>query len=163
MKMEMAATRTFRQMIEWDTGAKIEPTTLKLSKSAEAQKKALKRAKGMQKEFGVVAEEFLELKEALEEGDKAHVLKEAADLLYSLLGFCSSLDLNIVEAFAIVHMSNMSKVPDAASETNYIKDENFMEANMEKIANEPIVGHKQRVSFIRTLQKRIMELEAANV
>lgn len=61
----------------------------------------------------LILEELRELLEELSFGNRERILKETADLLYVIVGFCVAFGLPIDEAFRRVHASNMTK--DSAS------------------------------------------------
>jgi hypothetical protein len=58
----------------------------------------------------LVREEYEEFLEALDSGDLAHQLKEAADMVYVLYGWDQHVGNMLAEAFVEVHQSNMSKL-----------------------------------------------------
>lgn len=58
----------------------------------------------------LIGEEVKELLEAIEEGDLAHIAKEAADLAYVLRGTTDAYGIDLDTAVEEVHASNMSKV-----------------------------------------------------
>lgn len=61
----------------------------------------------------LMEEEFGELLEAIDEGDPAHIGKEASDLIIAVLGTTAEHGLPFDAIWAAVHASNMAKVgPD---------------------------------------------------
>jgi predicted HAD superfamily Cof-like phosphohydrolase len=58
----------------------------------------------------LIEEEAEELLDAIPNGDIAHILKEASDLLYVVYGFCAKYGFPIDEAFRRVHANNMAKI-----------------------------------------------------
>lgn len=59
---------------------------------------------------GLVCEEFDELIDALEDCFLDEIAKEAADLIYVVVGLCVSFGIPITKVFEEVHRSNMAKV-----------------------------------------------------
>jgi len=57
----------------------------------------------------LIKEETNELLEALDEGDKAHILKEACDVIYVVVRMCIVHGLKFGVAFNRVHANNMLK------------------------------------------------------
>lgn len=62
--------------------------------------------------ISLIDEEYAELIEALKWGDPRFVAKEAADLVYVVVGTCVALGIPFDEVFAAVNESNMSKLDD---------------------------------------------------
>lgn len=62
--------------------------------------------------ISLIDEEYAELIEALQWGDHRFIAKEAADLVYVVVGTCVALGIPFDEVFAAVHESNMSKLDD---------------------------------------------------
>lgn len=61
----------------------------------------------------LLEEEFNEFMEALDWGDDVFIAKEAADLVYVVVGTCISRGIPFNEVFAALQASNMSKIgPD---------------------------------------------------
>lgn len=61
----------------------------------------------------LLEEEFNEFMEALDWGDDVFIAKEAADLVYVVVGTCISRGIPFNEVFAALQTSNMSKIgPD---------------------------------------------------
>jgi NTP pyrophosphatase (non-canonical NTP hydrolase) len=58
----------------------------------------------------LIREEFLELNEALNNGDPESILKECCDLVYVVIGSAVVFGMDFDEAFNRVHASNMTKV-----------------------------------------------------
>ena len=57
----------------------------------------------------LIQEEYSELMEAMDEGDPAHIAKEAADLVVVVLGTAAEYGLPFDEVWNAVHESNMAK------------------------------------------------------
>lgn len=88
--------------------------------------------------MNVIQEEIDELEDALESGDMAHILKEANDALYTILGLLVRLK-GVGDpqegSFLNVHESNMSKLDDDGNPIfndagKFIKGPNFRKADM---------------------------------
>lgn len=63
--------------------------------------------------LALLEEEFTEFMEALNWGDDVFIAKEAADLVYVVVGTCIARGIPFNEVFAALQSSNMSKVgPD---------------------------------------------------
>jgi predicted HAD superfamily Cof-like phosphohydrolase len=63
--------------------------------------------------WGLLREEAMEVKEALESGDRAKIAQELADLVYVAYGAALTHDIRLDEAIREVHRANMTKVgPD---------------------------------------------------
>ena len=58
----------------------------------------------------LIEEEAAELSDAIGELDKAHILKEAVDLIYVVIGMCVRYGWALDEAFNRVHENNMLKI-----------------------------------------------------
>lgn len=57
----------------------------------------------------LIMEEFAELLDAMLKGDEAKMLDALADILYCVFAVAVTHDLPIIEAFCLVHRSNMTK------------------------------------------------------
>lgn len=57
----------------------------------------------------LILEEFTELLDAMIKGDEAKMLDALADILYCVFAVAVTHDLPIIEAFCLVHRSNMTK------------------------------------------------------
>lgn len=57
----------------------------------------------------LIEEEFKELKDAFEKNDRTEVIDALTDILYVVYGAGVAFDIDLDEAFSIVHDSNMSK------------------------------------------------------
>lgn len=68
------------------------------------------------KRIRLIQEECNELVDALNSETKENVLKEICDVLYVVFGTASLYNLNVDDAFALVHENNMLKI-------NYPKNE----------------------------------------
>lgn len=62
--------------------------------------------------LSLIDEEYGELVEALQWGDLRFIAKEAADLVYVVVGTCVAFGIPFDEVFDAVHRSNMSKLDD---------------------------------------------------
>ena len=63
--------------------------------------------------IALIDEEYFELLEAMRWGDPVHIAKEAADLVYVVVGTMVEYGIPFNEVFAALQISNMSKVgPD---------------------------------------------------
>lgn len=60
--------------------------------------------------LALIEEEYNEFTEALGWGDKLYIAKEAADLVYVVVGTCITLGIPFNEVFAALQTSNMSKI-----------------------------------------------------
>jgi predicted HAD superfamily Cof-like phosphohydrolase len=81
----------------------------------------------------LLEEEFNEFMEALDWGDDVFVAKEAADLVYVVVGTCISRGIPFNEVFAALQNSNMSKIgPDGTvtkrEDGKILKGEHFQPA-----------------------------------
>ena len=81
----------------------------------------------------LLEEEFNEFMEALDWGDDVFIAKEAADLVYVVVGTCISRGIPFNEVFAALQASNMSKIgPDGTVTTRedgkILKGEHFQPA-----------------------------------
>lgn len=86
----------------------------------------------------IITEEYLELMEAIEEGDVAHIAKELADLEYVITGTYRAYDLSPEACLAEVHRSNMSKFiggVERRDDGKLLKGDHFQEADMATIVN----------------------------
>lgn len=78
---------------------------------------------------------------ALDTGDLAQVAKEAADLLYVVVGTLVSFGVNAEQAVTEVHTSNMTKLgpdgkPVRREDGKVLKGDNYRSPNMEKFVSE---------------------------
>lgn len=62
--------------------------------------------------ISLIDEEYDELIQALNWGDRRFIAKEAADLVYVVVGTCIALGIPYDSVFDAVHKSNMSKLDD---------------------------------------------------
>lgn len=100
--------------------------------------------------MSLIQEEVLELKEASDHicmrlsnndtvaiSEKAHLLKELADVQYVVSGFADAFDLPIQPAFNRVHDSNMSKLVDGKpvkrQDGKVLKGENYKPPYLEDL------------------------------
>ena len=89
----------------------------------------------------LIEEEFIELKDALDDKDVLQICKEGADLLYVVLGTMVSYGIPITEVFREVHASNMSKLGDNGKpiyrkDGKVLKGPNYREADIQKVLSE---------------------------
>ncbi len=84
----------------------------------------------------LIDEEWLELKEALDEGDIEQIAKESTDLLYVVIGLMVTYGVPIEESFYEVHKSNMTKLGEDGkpvrreSDGKVLKGPNYKPADM---------------------------------
>lgn len=95
--------------------------------------------------IALIDEEYFELLEALRWGDPVHIAKEAADLVYVVVGTMVEYGIPFNEVFAALQTSNMSKVgPDGQvtkrDDGKILKGENFIDA---ETAIRDILGRKK--------------------
>ena len=89
-----------------------------------------------------IKEEFKELLEAIEEKDMAHICKEAADLIYVVIGLFYGIGIDGEQIFAHVHHSNMSKINpltgkvEKASNGKVKKGNNYSPPDIKKLLKE---------------------------
>ena len=81
----------------------------------------------------LLEEEFNEFMEALDWGDDVFIAKEAADLVYVVVGTCIARGIPFNEVFAALQSSNMSKIgPDGKvtkrEDGKILKGEHFQPA-----------------------------------
>ena len=93
------------------------------------------------KRMMILDEEVREFREAVAEGDKAHILKEMCDVLYALHGFAVCYGLPVNQAFERVHASNMSKSRPSGVDNKAIKGDGYFPAQIDDlIADLPRTG-----------------------
>lgn len=79
----------------------------------------------------LIQEETKELLQAMDADKLEHIAKEAADLLYVLLGMCNSYGFDLEPVFDEVHRSNMTKVGGHVSPSGKIlKPSTYTPANV---------------------------------
>lgn len=83
----------------------------------------------------ILDEEYEELQEALEEGDRAAIAKEMAELAYVLWGSADAWGIDLDLAIKLVHESNMTKLgedgkPIFRHDGKVIKGPNYKEPDM---------------------------------
>lgn len=95
--------------------------------------------------FKLIDEELRELKEAVNEGNREHILKEYSDLLYVVFGFAVNFGIQevAVEAFNRVHQSNLSKLdengkPIYNENGKVVKGPNYKEPTMEGLTEKHV-------------------------
>lgn len=167
MNIAIAAARFFRKSINWPESVSIAKCTIPLPKSIKSCKKRIKSTDGTEREFVVLYEEVLELRQALESGSKEDVLQELTDVVYASLGMSATLGLPLVEAFTAVHMANLSKTPIGKA-PGYTKEATFQPASMEQVLSRQKPIHDNHKTFAQRmseenarLRSRINELEAS--
>ena len=84
------------------------------------------------------ADEFIVAGAKVPEPIRVNILKETADLLYVVFGFCVTYNLPIEEAFMRVHRSNMSKLgadgkPILREDGKVQKGPNYKEPNLKDL------------------------------
>lgn len=96
--------------------------------------------------FKLIDEELRELKEAVVEGDREHILKEYSDLLYVVFGFAVNFGIQevAVEAFQRVHSSNLSKLdengkPIYNENGKVVKGPNYQEPKLKDLTEKHVV------------------------
>ena len=89
----------------------------------------------LQLRLKLIGEEYAELVEAIMSGDHIKIAKEAADLVYVVVGTCVSYGLPFGEIFRAVHSSNMSKAADATyrQDGKVIKGNAYKPPDIQKI------------------------------
>ncbi len=83
-------------------------------------------------------EEVREFREATATGNKAEMLKELCDVLYSLIGFGVCYGLPVDEGFARVHASNMSKSPTPIKDGKAIKGPEYFKAKLDDLFTDKV-------------------------
>lgn len=83
----------------------------------------------------LVREESLEAQEAILSGDRAHIAKELADLVYVAYGAALAYGIDLDVALGEVHRSNMSKLgsdglPVLRGDGKVLKGPGFVEADV---------------------------------
>jgi predicted HAD superfamily Cof-like phosphohydrolase len=91
----------------------------------------------------LIEEEYEELIEALDEGDLAHIAKEAADVIVVVLGAMAEYGIPFDEVWKAVHASNMAKVGEDGKvarreDGKVLKPDGWEPPNIEKIIDEAI-------------------------
>tara|TARA_R110000765_G_scaffold120288_1_gene215940 strand:+ start:429 stop:815 length:387 start_codon:yes stop_codon:yes gene_type:complete len=79
----------------------------------------------------LIREEVSEVFAAIDEGDKAHVLKELVDIVVVCVGMADTYGWDFDEAFKQVHISNMSKLdndgnPVYRKDGKVLKSDNYV-------------------------------------
>lgn len=88
--------------------------------------------------LALMDEEHQEVREAILEGDIAHIAKELADLLYVVFGTAITYGIDLGPVFEEVHRSNMSKLGDDGKPLyspygKVLKGPNFSPANVQMV------------------------------
>lgn len=79
--------------------------------------------------FKLIAEETVEVQEAMEKGDLHEIAKEICDLLYVAYGAADAYGIPIDKCFDVVHNSNMSKL-DANGNPIFREDGKILKSNL---------------------------------
>lgn len=79
------------------------------------------------------AEEFVEMQEALIEGDLKEFVDGAGDLLYVVYGTCNSLGVDLDEVFKEIHRTNMNKSGRRRDDGKIVKEDDFEEPDIEGV------------------------------
>jgi len=85
------------------------------------------------KRMRLIDEEGAELKEAIEEGDKAHILQEAIDVIYVAVGACHEAGIKPEQlrmGWDLVHQANMLKTPPESAGEKPSKPEGWKKPDM---------------------------------
>lgn len=94
----------------------------------------------LRKRMMILDEEMREFREAVAEGDRAHILKEMCDVLYATFGFAVCYGLPINEGFVRVHESNMSKSRPDGVDNKALKGHGYFEAKIDDLFDEQPAG-----------------------
>jgi predicted HAD superfamily Cof-like phosphohydrolase len=78
----------------------------------------------------LIAEESVELLEAIDSGDVAAVAKEACDLLYVTIGTMLAYGIDPVPIFVAVHAANMTKSQEKREDTKTLKGNGYLPPNV---------------------------------
>jgi len=86
----------------------------------------------------LIREEVAELFEAIDIGQKSHILKELVDIVVVCVGMADTYGWNFDEAFKQVHVSNMSKLdnngqPIYRKDGKVLKSDNYVPPNLEDL------------------------------
>jgi predicted HAD superfamily Cof-like phosphohydrolase len=86
----------------------------------------------------LIREEVSEVFAAIDEGDKAHVLKELVDIVVVCVGMADTYGWDFDEAFKQVHISNMSKLdndgnPIYRKDGKVLKSDNYVPPDLHNL------------------------------
>ena len=86
----------------------------------------------------LIAEEYLEFRQALAKETDAAILKELADLVYVCFQFAENVEWDLEEALRRVHKSNMSKLgldgkPIRRSDGKVLKGPNYKPPHLDDL------------------------------
>jgi len=91
-------------------------------------------------QLGLIAEEFIEFKDAFDNEPFENELKELADLVYVCFQFAENMEWDLEEALDRVHKSNMSKLgldgkPIRRADGKVLKGPNYQPPVMTDLIN----------------------------
>ncbi|MAF25230.1 hypothetical protein CL634_06610 [bacterium] len=86
----------------------------------------------------LIREEVSEVFDAIDKGDKAHVLKELVDIVVVCVGMADTYGWDFDEAFKQVHISNMSKLdndgnPVYRKDGKVLKSDNYVPPDLHNL------------------------------
>jgi predicted HAD superfamily Cof-like phosphohydrolase len=87
----------------------------------------------------LIQEESSELTEAVQTQDYVAMAKEAADLIYVVIGQCVEAGIPITEVFNAVHEANMTKTGDKDAGGKVVKGDDYVPANIALLLAEKVV------------------------
>lgn len=74
----------------------------------------------------LLKEEVKELCKALDEGNLAHIAKEACDVVYVVVGILVTYGIPFIDVFQAVHSSNMTKTGDTRGDGKILKGPDYI-------------------------------------
>ena len=91
-------------------------------------------------QLGLIAEEFIEFKDAVDNEPYENELKELADLVYVAFQYAENMEWDLEEALDRVHKSNMSKLgldgkPIRRADGKVLKGPNYQPPVMKDLIN----------------------------
>ena len=91
-------------------------------------------------QLGLIAEEFIEFKDAVDNEPYENELKELADLVYVCFQYAENMEWDLEEALDRVHKSNMSKLgldgkPIRRADGKVLKGPNYQPPVMKDLIN----------------------------
>ena len=91
-------------------------------------------------QLGLIAEEFIEFKDAYDNETYEHEIKELADLVYVCFQFAENMEWDLEEALDRVHKSNMSKLgldgkPIRRADGKVLKGPNYQPPTLTDLIN----------------------------
>jgi len=91
-------------------------------------------------QLGLIAEEFIEFKDAVDNEPYENELKELADLVYVCFQYAENMEWDLEEALDRVHKSNMSKLgldgkPIRRADGKVLKGPNYQPPVMNDLIN----------------------------